>query len=281
MGWEALVRAAEPEEESALLPGVVRLMEHIDRVSDAVTETYEDWSRHLASEEERLVRELFDGLVDEGPLDTRTLSVAEAKSFPVVEDYSAFVLAVPGSTAHVHAQRAADLRQRNIVAVTEGDRVVGLVPRGELQPDFGGDPLELYAYADPVPRGDLRAVVADLRSLVTLGLRLGRSGRMEVDDHLPELLLVRSPSVGERLRRRAIGPLEEQAARRRANLLETLQTYIDCDFDRRDAASRLSVHPNTLDYRLRRVEDLTGLKLGRASDMALICLALKQRAAAT
>ena len=45
-------------------------------------------------------------------------------------------------------------------------------------------------------------------------------------------------------------------------------------FDRRAAASRLQVHPNTLDYRLRRVEALTGLKLAKAPHVVLICLAL-------
>src|SRR3954468_12964887 len=40
MGWEALVEAATAEEQTALLPSVARLMEYIDRVSDAVTETY-------------------------------------------------------------------------------------------------------------------------------------------------------------------------------------------------------------------------------------------------
>jgi DNA-binding PucR family transcriptional regulator len=38
------------------------------------------------------------------------------------------------------------------------------------------------------------------------------------------------------------------------------------------------VHPNTLDYRLRRVTELTGLDLGRTDDLALTVLALKQRA---
>ena len=101
-----------------------------------------------------------------------------------------------------------------------------------------------------------------------------------MDDHLPELLLLRSPGLAERLRQRALGPLDDYAARRRANLVETLQTFVSCDFDRRTAAARLQVHPNTLDYRLRRVEALTGLKLAKAPHMVLICLALMRSSAA-
>jgi DNA-binding PucR family transcriptional regulator len=37
------------------------------------------------------------------------------------------------------------------------------------------------------------------------------------------------------------------------------------------------VHPNTLDYRLRRAEELTGLRLSRPDDLMLMALALKQR----
>jgi hypothetical protein len=281
LGWQALVEEATPEEQTALLPSAARLMEHIDRVSDAVTESYHEWSRHLASEEERRVRELFDALTTDAPLEPEMLASAEAQGVPVVDEYAVFVLAVPGSAGHVHAQHAAALRRQGAVAVTEGDRIVGLLGKGESEPALGPEPHGLYAVADPAPRGELRTVLADLRSLVDIGLRLGSSGRMEVEDHLPELLLARSPGVGERVRRRALGPLEDYAARRRANLLETLETFIDCDLDRRDAAERLRVHPNTLDYRLRRVEDLTGMKLGRTGDMVLVWLALKQRTAAT
>ena len=38
------------------------------------------------------------------------------------------------------------------------------------------------------------------------------------------------------------------------------------------------MHPNTLDYRLKRVEELTGLDLARPDDLMLTALALKQRA---
>ncbi|RFU37444.1 PucR family transcriptional regulator, partial [Actinomadura logoneensis] len=42
-------------------------------------------------------------------------------------------------------------------------------------------------------------------------------------------------------------------------LLETLRAYVASGFSRRRAAPLLHVHPNTVDYRLRRVAVLTGL----------------------
>jgi DNA-binding PucR family transcriptional regulator len=97
--------------------------------------------------------------------------------------------------------------------------------------------------------------------------------------HLPEQLLASSPQVAERLREAVLGPLEDYAPRGRADLLGTLETFVACDRDRRRAAARLQVHPNTLDYRLRRIQGLTGLNLGSSSDLVLVCLALMQRGA--
>ncbi|RPK90041.1 MULTISPECIES: helix-turn-helix domain-containing protein [Streptomyces] len=57
-------------------------------------------------------------------------------------------------------------------------------------------------------------------------------------------------------------------------LLETLRAYLSCAMDRRSTAERLSVHPNTLDYRLRRITGLTGLDATRQADLARVQAAL-------
>ena len=95
---------------------------------------------------------------------------------------------------------------------------------------------------------------------------------------MAELLLARSPRLAEVARRRALGPLEEYARKRGSDLVDTLEAFLAADLDRRRAAAALHVHPNTLDYRLKRVEELTGLNLTRADDLTLTALALKQRA---
>ncbi|MEU7567040.1 helix-turn-helix domain-containing protein [Streptomyces fradiae] len=57
-------------------------------------------------------------------------------------------------------------------------------------------------------------------------------------------------------------------------LLATLRAYLSSDMDRRGAAERLSVHPNTLDYRLRRITALTGLDATRPADLARVQAAM-------
>ncbi|MEU7143492.1 helix-turn-helix domain-containing protein [Nocardia sp. NPDC046473] len=50
-------------------------------------------------------------------------------------------------------------------------------------------------------------------------------------------------------------------------LLETLQIYIDTDLSRLRSAEHLGVHPNTVDYRLRRIGELTGFDPARANGL--------------
>lgn len=56
-------------------------------------------------------------------------------------------------------------------------------------------------------------------------------------------------------------------------LLETLRAFLRHS-GRRPAASFLHVHPNTVDYRLRRITNLTGLDPTRVGDAALLGAAL-------
>ncbi|RKE22332.1 CdaR family transcriptional regulator [Streptomyces sp. TLI_171] len=60
----------------------------------------------------------------------------------------------------------------------------------------------------------------------------------------------------------------------RPELLDTLRAFLGCGLDRRRTAARLLVHPNTVDYRLRRTADLTGLDAVRGPDLLTLRAAL-------
>lgn len=278
LGWQAIVDAAAQDERPALLYGAERLMDYVDRVSAVVAQAYLDERQHLVSEEERRLRDLFDALVGGQPVTAGLQECAEAIDFPLSESYRPFAQTLPGAAAPEHAQIAETLRARGMLALTEGDRVSGLAPaEGELSLSAG--PAEtLMAVGESTSRADLSEALEELRLLVDLGRRLGYSGRLDPGAFVAELLLARSPRLAGLARQRALGPLEQYAERRGTDLIDTLAAFLDSDLDRRSAAERLHVHPNTLDYRLRRVAELTGLDLGRAGDLTLATLALKQRA---
>ncbi|WP_309240246.1 helix-turn-helix domain-containing protein [Actinomadura sp. J1-007] len=60
-------------------------------------------------------------------------------------------------------------------------------------------------------------------------------------------------------------------------MLETLRAYSDHGFGRRRTAAALHIHPNTLDYRLRRMTVLTGLDPARPADLLTLQAALLVR----
>ena len=75
------------------------------------------------------MHELFAGLQHTAPLDPRTIELAHQIGFPLEDRYLPFCVALADAPAHAHAQLAASLRQRGVLAVTNGDRVTGLLPQ--------------------------------------------------------------------------------------------------------------------------------------------------------
>jgi hypothetical protein len=61
------------------------------------------------------------------------------------------------------------------------------------------------------------------------------------------------------------------------DLVTTLEAYLGADADRRTAATALHIHPNTLDYRLRRIGELTGRSPSTARGLQVLGAALTLR----
>jgi purine catabolism regulator len=61
-------------------------------------------------------------------------------------------------------------------------------------------------------------------------------------------------------------------------LLETLLTYLDADLNVNAAAARLHVHPNSLRYRLTRVEEELGRPVRSLATLVDLYLALRAEA---
>jgi hypothetical protein len=276
LGWEALLETARPDEHPALLAAAELLMRYIDSVSAAIAQTYLDEHQHLVSEEERRQRALVEALIHPERETPALRELAERVGFPLANRYRPFAKALPGAPTHAHSQLASALRDRGLLALTEGDRVTGLAAEDVDEAVFA-DGNGLFALGRPAPRTELGSGLDDMRLLLDLARRQRVDGPVEAEAFVPELLLARSPDLAAGIAERVLGPLEAYAERRSSGLLETLEVFLDCGLDRRRAAVRLHVHPNTLDYRLRRITELTGLEPGRPRDLVLLELALTRR----
>jgi len=98
----------------------------------------------------------------------------------------------------------------------------------------------------------------------------------EVASH--ELLLASVPgSVLRSFRDRLIGPLLAYDERHRAELLPTLREFLACSGSWNACAATMYVHVNTVRYRIRRIEELTGRDLSCLDDQVDFFLALRIR----
>ncbi|GFH37557.1 PucR family transcriptional regulator ligand-binding domain-containing protein [Streptomyces pacificus] len=104
--------------------------------------------------------------------------------------------------------------------------------------------------------------------------RVCAAGHHELASHV--LLL---PFVPDDVRRaftaRLLDPLRDYDRRHRAELVETLEAFLDCDGSWTRCANRLHLHVNTLRYRVGRIEQLTGRDLSRLEDKLDFFLALR------
>jgi DNA-binding PucR family transcriptional regulator len=98
----------------------------------------------------------------------------------------------------------------------------------------------------------------------------------EVASH--ELLLATVPdSVLGSFRERLLGPLLAYDRQHKAELLPTLREFLACSGSWNACAARMYVHVNTVRYRVRRIEELTGRDLSSLDDQVDFFLALRIR----
>lgn len=104
--------------------------------------------------------------------------------------------------------------------------------------------------------------------------RVCAAGHHELASHV--LLL---PFVPDDVRRaftaRLLDPLRDYDRRHRAELIPTLEAFLDCDGSWTRCATRLHLHVNTLRYRVGRIEQLTARDLSRLEDKLDFFLALR------
>lgn len=219
----------------------------------------------------------------------------EFEGGPVAQSLLEEILVDPLSTGPEHSDRIA-------VAHT-GDEAIALVPLPAVSTEHDGSESGLLADAlleavrDPLSAGlnddgrltlgvsapvhsaeGLRGALEEARHARRVAAaRPGRvcaAGHQELASHV--LLL---PFVPDDVRRaftaRLLDPLREYDRRHRAELIPTLEAFLDCDGSWTRCAARLHLHVNTLRYRVGRIEQLTSRDLSRLEDKLDFFLALR------
>jgi len=158
-----------------------------------------------------------------------------------------------------------------VVLVAEGAAPCALADLVGEVPAAVGAPVHAAVTA-AVPAGEVPAAVRRAAAVVRLARVTGQPhGLHRVDDFALELALAQQPSAQHQLLT-LLAPLED-----RPDLLVTLETWLRVDFNYAKTARALGIHRNTVDYRLQRVGELTGLSVATARGLQVLAAAVTVR----
>jgi sugar diacid utilization regulator len=110
----------------------------------------------------------------------------------------------------------------------------------------------------------ISAMAAEAEKAVMMGLRLFGTGQLTFFGDLGVYRLLLTLGNTKELREfytEVLGPLLKHDDKNNGELLQTLEWYFKCHGSPTDMAKAMSLHRNTLLYRLRRIEEILGVQL--------------------
>lgn len=269
---QELHEAAGPRDGVAL----ARLLQWLGREVEVVQQAYltgflsgQQRARRLSTQLRLLTRMLVD--------DDPGLGVmAGAVHVPVHDRYLVLVVRVAPSPATTEAQRhdaveALFARWRLAMSWADPEELVVMVPDRHVSASVSDDVRDVASdVVSATGRPCAPAVAAARRGGIGGGVRLARRISRAAPLHPAPRNVYGLADVFVEL---AVGELPEavrwisdlrRALDRGPDLVRTLNAYFRNDMRRADTAADLNIHPRTLDYRLRRVRDLTGIDASTA-----------------
>ena len=95
------------------------------------------------------------------------------------------------------------------------------------------------------------------------------------EDSILAVAAVSAPEVANKLADIVLGPFDDLSTEEREVLFDTFRTWVRNDGSMADTAAQLYCHPNTVRYRLHRIEERTGRALSVPNELAELCLAFE------
>jgi DNA-binding PucR family transcriptional regulator len=113
-------------------------------------------------------------------------------------------------------------------------------------------------------------------ALARSGIITGR-GPVRCDQHLSTLLILADEDLAGALRASRLAPLARLRAGQRDRIAETLLAWLQSGENAAEVAQRIHVHPQTVRYRLRQIQELFGEQLRDPDRRFELHLALRLR----
>lgn len=266
---EAIGAGADPWEA---LGGARRLWDLTDRYSNVLVSARQQVEIEAARRDERhriafLQRlltgaepaELVEGGAVHGILPDRNYWVARGRQRDAALQRLSRHLEMPGNVSDF----------RPLVAPFDND-VVGI---SVSRPT----PLEdaIIAVAGPVPLPNIPHAFAEATQVLKVALRYGRTGVVDSSSLSVRVAVGQQHELGEQLYNRYLAEHVDRGTTGADDLLHTLRRYLHLRRSVAMTARELSVHENTVRYRLDRFQTLTGADLADTDTLVEIWWALE------
>jgi hypothetical protein len=298
LGWEALVEGATPDETDAVIGAGARVLAYAQQITAEVAAAYLEEQQTIYGEERDARRSLASALLAGEPAE----SLAARAGVTIASAYLVVSLRMEphademerGVGGAIAARRKVRRTQRALdewvgepvlslldptggsaLIPTDADQSVVLAERmPELAKALTAAAGTAVTAGAAIARGvaDIARAAGQASDIVRLARSLGREpGSYQLRDVLLEYQLTRNSDAQADLAA-LLDPID-----RNPDLPLTLEVYLEHDLDRRSTAAALHVHPNTLDYRLRRIVELTGLDPSTTRGLQLLGAAVAAR----
>ncbi|MFD6452777.1 MULTISPECIES: PucR family transcriptional regulator [unclassified Nocardia] len=291
IGFELVVGQVTAADLAEVVAGTRLLLRTLEVINATVTSAYLDEQRQVAKEHQTGAQTMVSALLSGhgvGAL-TRQTGIRVADSYQVValmipelaEEHDPRVdaqVVARRKLRRVQAALADAFASRSLALLSTNGGTL-LIPSDEPElVRMTGDVLatisatsgvELTATLVPAPTEQIPQATEEAHELLELVRGIAKpAGLYELSDVAIEYQLTRPGPAREHLAG-VIAPLATHP-----ELLETLRTYMATGLNRKATGRRLHVHPNTIDYRLRRVSGLTDLDLTTAEGILRARIAL-------
>ncbi|MGW5054841.1 PucR family transcriptional regulator [Actinokineospora sp. NPDC004072] len=276
--YEAIVERAIPPgtiTPEQLLPVSNTVWRIIDAYSEAIAAAYAEVAAESAGHDEKARAALLDGLL-EGRF-TRPAELDDAArglGLPVNGPFVVVYADEPGPAAALDPGRWRAAWRRGAEAEVGVVVVARAVDLRGLRQSLDRAPGAVGISPPVAGLGLLPAALR--RARIARGcLAPGERGVVAFGDRPLTTLVAGAPQLARELARDVLADLLALPAAERDVLLKTLRVWFAEHGSAKDAAERLFVHPNTVRYRIRRVQELTRRDLADPRGSAELYLAIE------
>ncbi|HEY2296694.1 MAG TPA: helix-turn-helix domain-containing protein [Jatrophihabitans sp.] len=282
--WELLVDRADDDARDTLLRAAADIWTVTDELSAQVTDAYRATLADRVRRDGQVRAALLSTLFDSPATDVDQLrQSASSLRLPQQGDLVVVSAECPAPGTEALAAIEETLRRGDVTTawrldIDHHDGIVVIRPRYRIDALLGDLTTAAAGRVGVSPVfGRIDEAHRALRQ-ARLACAAGSPGQVDVcryEDRPSATLLAAEPDLAQDVMRRTLGQILDLPPADRDTLLGTARIWFEAAGSTGEAATRLHLHRNSVRYRLRRLEELSGLDLGAPIDLAALHLALE------